>query len=332
MISKRNLFYHAGNLSMRIMIPSILVAVVVAATSKANAVVDGASPEIEGRWDIVVTDNDKTYPSWLEIRKSGNSSLVGSFVGQFGSARPVSKIEMIDGEYRFVIPPQWEKRTDDIAHTFRLDDGKLIGETTNVDGQRISWTGSRAPALKRGGTISWGEPIELFNGRNLEGWSLQLEDVPNGWVVRDGKLFNEKPGNNLVSEQKFDDFKLHAEFRYPKGSNSGIYLRGRYEVQIEDNFGDEAECHKIGGVYGFLTPSFNAAKRAGEWQTYDITLVGRTVTLVLNGERVIDRQVIPGITGGAIDSDEGTAGPILIQGDHGPIEFRTLTLTPAIKK
>ena len=133
----------------------------------------------------------------------------------------------------------------------------------------------------------------------------------------------------MVTKQKFTDFKLHAEFRYPKGSNSGVYLRGRYEVQVEDNYGKDPESHLIGGVYGFLTPSSNPAKKPGEWQTYDITLVGRTVTVLLNGERVIDRQVIPGITGGALDSDEGLPGPIMLQGDHGPVEFRKLTLTPA---
>ena len=139
---------------------------------------------------------------------------------------------------------------------------------------------------------------------------------------------NTTPGNDLVTEQKFTDFQLHAEFRYPPRSNSGIYLRGRYEVQIEDNYGEEPECHKIGGIYGFLTPSVNAAKKAGEWQTLDVTLVGRVVTVVLNGERIIDRQAIPGITGGALDSHEGEPGPIFLQGDHGPIEFRRLTLTP----
>ena len=141
-------------------------------------------------------------------------------------------------------------------------------------------------------------------------------------------LTNSEPGNDLLTEQKFTDFKLQAEFRYPKGSNSGIYLRGRYEVQIEDNFGNEPDSHEIGGIYGFLTPIKNAAKEAGEWQTLEITLVGRAVTVVLNGEQVIDRQAIPGITGGALDSDEGAPGPIMLQGDHGPVEFRKLMLTP----
>jgi hypothetical protein len=153
--------------------------------------------------------------------------------------------------------------------------------------------------------------------------------VNSGWVVRDGMMVNAKPGTDLMTEKTFTDFKLAAEFRYPKGSNSGVYLRGRYEVQIEDNFGQEPDSHKIGGVYGFLTPSVNAGKRPGEWQTLEVTLVGRVVTVVLNGERVIDRQTIPGITGGAIDGKEGEPGPILLQGDHGPVEFRKVTLTAA---
>ena len=139
---------------------------------------------------------------------------------------------------------------------------------------------------------------------------------------------NADSGADLVTERKFTDFKLQAEFRYPAGSNSGIYLRGRYEVQIEDNYGQEPDSLKIGGVYGFLTPSVNAAKKPGEWQAVDVTLVGRVVTVVLNGERIIDRQTIPGVTGGALDSDEGSPGPILLQGDHGPIDFRKVILTP----
>lgn len=132
-----------------------------------------------------------------------------------------------------------------------------------------------------------------------------------------------------MTKKKFTDFKLEAEFGYPVGSNSGIYLRGRHEVQIEDNYGMEINSHRIGGVYGFLTPYLNAAKKAGKWQRLEITLIGRLVTIELNGKKIIERQNIPGITGGALDSDEGAPGPILVQGDHGPVEFRKLELTPA---
>jgi hypothetical protein len=287
----------------------------------------GNSRAFLGRWDITVQSADGPYPSWLEVRRSGKT-LVGEFVGQFGSVRPISRVETADRKVHFSVPPQFELGDDDLVFTGRLEDGALRGEGTDDRGRRFKWTAKRAPSLKRARPPTWGEPIELFNGKDLTGWTPRNDKVKNGWTVRDGLLVNAHAGNDLVTEGVVRDFKLHAEFRYPKGSNSGIYLRGRYEVQIEDNYGDEPDCHKVAGVYGFLTPSVNAAKKPGEWQTMDITLVGRVVTVVFNGERVIDRQTIPGITGGALDSDEGAPGPILLQGDHGAIEFRKVTLTP----
>jgi hypothetical protein len=285
-------------------------------------------PVVVGRWDIDVRGPDGEYPSWLEVRRSGHRTLVGSFVGRFGSARPLSRVEYDKGRVRFTVPPQWEQGPNDLTFEGTLDGDAIKGQTTDDQGHRLTWTARRAPALTRDHAPRWGEPVELFNGRDLAGWKPRAPGVKNGWVVRDGVLANEKPGNDLLTERTFTDFRLRAEFRYPRGSNSGIYLRGRYEVQIEDNYGQETDSHKIGGVYGFLTPCLNAAKKAGEWQTLEVTLVGRAVTVVLNGERVIDRQTIPGITGGALDSNEGEPGPILLQGDHGPVEFRTLTLTP----
>jgi hypothetical protein len=285
-------------------------------------------PPVVGRWDLKVHGPDGDYPSWLEVRQSGFRTLVGSFVGRSGSARPVSRVDYDGGRVRFTVPPQWEHRTDDLVFEGKLDGDRLRGETTADDGTRVTWEGRRAPALRRDRPPRWGEPVELFNGRDLSGWKPRSA-AKNGWLVRDGVLANVNPGNDLLTERRFTDFKLSAEFRYPKGSNSGVYLRGRYEVQIEDDYGDEPDSHKIGGVYGFLTPCVNAAKKPGEWQALEVTLVGRQVTVVLNGERVIDRQTIPGITGGALDSDEGDPGPVLLQGDHGPVEFRKVTLTPA---
>jgi hypothetical protein len=305
-----------------------LAALAVAAEAQQQQPAKPRAAGIVGRWDLTVQGPDGAYPSWLEVRRSGRT-LVGSFVGQVGSARPVSRVEFEGGKVRFAVPPQYEQRKDDLRFEGALNDDTLRGTTTDEKGRPLTWTGRRAPSLKREKAPEWGEPVELFNGKDLAGWRPRTPAKKNGWVAKDGLLVNATPGNDLVTEKKFSDFKLHAEFRYPKGSNSGVYLRGRYEVQIEDNFGREPECHIIGSVYGFLTPSVNAAKQAGEWQTLDVTLVGRVVTVLLNGERVIDRQAIPGITGGALDSDEGAPGPIMVQGDHGPVEFRKLTLTPA---
>jgi hypothetical protein len=285
-------------------------------------------PPIVGRWDLTVHAPQGDYPSWLEVRQSGYRTLVGSFVGRTGSARPIGRVEFERNRVRFVVPPQWERRRVDLHFEGRLDADALSGQTTDDQGRQVTWTGGRAPALARAPVPGWGEPIELFNGKDLTGWKPRSKAAKDHWTAREGLLVNTAAGTDLITEQNFNDFKLHVEFRYPPGSNSGIYLRGRYEVQIEDNYGQEPECHKIGAIYGFLTPSVNAARKPGEWQTVDVTLVGRVVTVVLNDERIIDRQTIPGITGGALDSKEGAPGPIMLQGDHGPIDFRRVTLTP----
>lgn len=283
-------------------------------------------PAIEGRWDLLIQQEGKELPSWLEIGHSGRSTLVGRYVYAFGSARPVAQVKHNTGKYYFSIPPQWEPGTRDMEFEFTLNDGKLSGTMVYTDGKKYEWTGVRAPTLKRDKDPVWGNPIRLFNGKNLEGWHAT---GPNQWLAENGILRSPKSGSNLVSDRKFDDFKLHLEFRYPKGSNSGVYLRGRYEVQIEDSYGEDGLSDRFGAVYGFLPPNQMAAKKSGEWQVYDITLVGRTVTVVANGKTIIASQIIPGITGGALDSREGEPGPIFFQGDHGPVEFRNIVITPA---
>jgi hypothetical protein len=310
-------------------LPALLLLVTVPAVAIQEPTPKPQTQSVIGRWDLTVTGLDGKYPSWLEVTKSGFRTLVGSYVGRFGSARPISKVVVDKDRFHFTVPPQWEGRADDITFEGKIEGDTLRGETTDDKGRKITWEGRRAPSLKRTQPPKWGEQMVLFNGRDLTGWKQRNSGVKNGWQVRDSLLVNATPGNDLLTERLFTDFKLHAEFRYPKGSNSGLYLRGRYEVQIEDSHGEEPDSHRIGGVYGFLTPSVNAAKKAGEWQTMDITLIGREVTVVFNGERIIDRQTIPGITGGALDSDEGKPGPIMIQGDHGAIEFRNVTIIPA---
>ena len=147
--------------------------------------------------------------------------------------------------------------------------------------------------------------------------------------VGDSVLASVGAADNLVSTPTFGDFKLHAEFRLPKGSNSGVYLRGRYEAQIEDSDAPEPPLDHMGGIYGFLAPTWDTRRQPGEWQMFDVTLVGRVVTVELNGTPVICEREIPGITGGAIDSDEASPGPLMLQGDHGAIEFRNITVRPA---
>ncbi len=289
-----------------------------------NQPIKSQSP-LEGRWDITITMSGKEVPSWLEVNHSGLQTLTGHFVGTGGSARPISKVNFSDGKMSFSIPPQWETGND-LSVEGTLQGNSLGGTIIFPDGKNYSWTGVRAPSLRRTTAPVWTQPIRLFNGTDLKGWHATGE---NQWKAVNGILHSPKTGSNIVTDDRFNDFKLHIEFRIPKGSNSGIYLRGRYELQIADSKGLETLKDQLGAVYGFISPSEMMAKEAGEWQSYDVTLIGRMITVALNGKTVICNQEIPGITGGALDSKEGEPGPLLIQGDHGPVEFRNIVLTPA---
>jgi hypothetical protein len=283
---------------------------------------------IIGHWDLTVDmGNNQTVPSWLEVKLSGIKTLVGYFVADAGSARPISKVNVEGQKATFSIPPQWESDANDLIFEGTVENDKLSGTITTPDGKKHAFTGEKSPALVREKDPVWNEPVKLFNGTNLDGWVSQKPN--NQWVAENAILKSPKSGSNLLTTQKFNDFKLHIEFRYPAGSNSGVYLRGRYELQIVDSRGQEPSSIYLGGIYGFLTPNENVAKAPGEWQTYDITLVGRRVTVVANGKKIICDTIIPGITGGAIDSKEAEPGPILLQGDHGPIEFRNIIITTA---
>jgi len=286
---------------------------------------DPDSSSIEGRWDMTIDMAGKETPSWLEVRHSGLHTLIGYFVGSGGSARPISKVNFTGGKMSFSIPPQWETGND-LSAEGTLAGDSLTGSIVLPNGRNYTWTAVRAPSLKRSSQPVWGKPIQLLNGTDLKGWRATGD---NQWKVENGILRSPKSGSNLVTDKSFTDFKLHIEFRYQKGSNSGVYLRGRYELQIADSKGLEPLKDQLGAVYGFITPAEMVAKDANEWQSYDVTLVGRMVTVVLNGKTIICNQEIPGITGGAINSKEGEPGPLLLQGDHGPIDFRNITLTPA---
>jgi hypothetical protein len=306
--------------AMRIQLSVILVALSALASAQQST-----RPAIIGRWDITVQRPDGGQRSaWLEVRHSGVNTLVGQFVGLSGSARPIAQVEFKNNEMRFAIPPQWERIDGNVVVTGTLEGDKLSGTMAIGSSAPLRWTGVRAPTLRRASPPQWDKPVPLFTGRDLSGW--HAVGGTNEWAAVDGVLRNGKSGGNLVTDATFDDFKLHLEFRYPAGGNSGVYLRGRYEVQIADVAGSEPEIDSLGAVYGYLAPSVMAAKKPGEWQSFDVTLIGRHVTVALNGTTIIADREIPGITGAALDSDEGKPGPLLLQGDHGPIDYRNLTI------
>ncbi|MGC8793695.1 MAG: 3-keto-disaccharide hydrolase, partial [Bryobacteraceae bacterium] len=241
------------------------------------------------------------------------------------------------GELRFEFERKWRignrSRQARGVWTARLQGDKLVG-LFRLPGQRpVSWIGERAPGINERDDGTWreGQPVELFNGKDLSGWIPVGRPGPPRWMVKDGILVNDAPAPNLMSEGKFWNFNLHVEYRVGPKSNSGIGLRGRYEVQILEDYGRPVDLHSNGAIYSRIPPSVNASKPAGEWQTFDIRLIGRMVTVVLNGVNIIDNREIEGLTAIAVDPHEALPGPILLQGDHGVVEFRKITLTPLVR-
>lgn len=296
--------------------------------------------QFNGRWDINVK-GDSSRAWWLEVSGAGTENIKGKFVGApGGQLDEIPKISVYEGELRFSFDrhyrrdpranPRDQRATQRGLYYARLDNGKLKG-TFEIDGDPASyleWNGVRAPSINDKDDGSWkkSEPINLFNGRDLSGWLPTPGHAP--WSVKQGVLVNAAASTDLVTDKKFWNFALHVEFKIGPGGNSGIGLRGRYEVQIADDAGKPPSVHGDGAIYGRILPVVNASKDPGEWQAFDIRLVGRQVTLYLNGIRVIDKQTIEGLTAIAIDANESEPGPILLQGDHGTIEFRKIVLYP----
>jgi hypothetical protein len=290
----------------------------------------GTAKPFLGRWDLTLKAPDREYASWLEVREEGRE-LKAQMVGRWGNARPLPKIAITGEQIEFVSPKEEEGLSNDMVFKGKYAGGSLAGTTTGPDGAPWQWTGKRAPSLKRTKVPDWGEPIQLFNGKDVSGWTFDNPSQANNWKVQNATLVTVGAGCNVITTKKFEDFKLHVEFNCPRNANSGVYLRGRYEVQVEDDSLQEPPSHHMGGVYGFLAPSPEMPRKPGEWQSFDITLIGRMVTVVQNGQTIIDNQEIPGITGGALDSHEGLPGPIYLQGDHGGIAYRNIVITPAAK-
>ncbi len=275
--------------------------------------------DITGRWDLTIEAAGQTYPSWIEVQAGAQPSV--RIVDRTGSVHPASEVKLDGSKLSFSEGngrTQWELSESSERVTGTAKHGDAVGQVTGV----------RAPALGRRAPAAWSAPQPLFNGQNLDGW---IPDNPakNHWKVEDGILVNESPGANIRTARTFQDFKLHVEYNCPPEGNSGVYLRGRYEVQVEYEAVDRGDkLHSMGSIYGFVPPSVDVSPRPGQWESYDITLVGRTVSLVRDGVKTITDGQIPGITGGALNSNEAEPGPIYIQGDHtGGMKYRNITIS-----
>lgn len=298
--------------------------------------------EFNGPWDIAVNGASTTPRGWwLEVSGAGTGILKGKFAGApVGLLDDLPKLSISDGELRFALDGRYrrDRNLEKGLYWARLEDGKLRG-TFEIEGDPSSyleWTGVRAPALPDKDDPSWkrSDPVVLFDGHDLTGWQAIPPPLPGhpSWTVKEGVLADMGGSSNFVSDKKFFNFAVDVEFRMPPHGNSGIGLRGRYEVQIADDIDRPASVRSSGAILGRIAPVANESKFSGEWQTLTTRLVGRQVTVILNGVKVIDRQTIEGPTAIALDSNEAEPGPIVLQGDRGPVEFRKIVVYPLVKK
>ena len=284
----------------------------------------------KGRWDMTIQPRTgSSYPQWLELVEK-NGELEGRYQPRGGAARPIAASKIVDGHLILTLSAAAGSAItwDLTAAGDRLNGVEKVGE---VVGPQVA--GVRAPELKRPMPKTWGKPRAIFDRKDLAGWE-PMGTAPNKWIARDGELVNDNPevegqrnsrAANLKTTGKFQDFKLHVEVNCPEHGNSGIYLRGRYEIQIGTE-GGTMPSHEMGAVYGHFAPA-SPGKKLGEWTSFDITFVGRYLTVVRDGVKIHDNVEVPGPTGGALDSNESEPGPFFLQGDHhGVIRYRNMTV------
>jgi len=305
--------------------------------------------EFYGMWTLDIEDGSV---GWLGVNED-KGFLDADLLWQGGSVEPVSNVFFKDDHTLVVTRTnnarRGEVRTHVVTQTFTFErtGNNLTGTLTSPtrDGMNMTtrkFAGWRladpgpAPDLSK---VKYGSPIKLFNEKDLTGWRLINPNQTNGFKVINGELINDPVSpegqrvsfGNLRTNDEFEDFKLSLEANIPEGSNSGVYLRGIYEVQVVDSYGNELDPHNMGALYSRITPSEAAEKPAGEWQTMEIILCDRHVTVVLNGKKIIDNKPVYGPTGGAMHADVLRPGPIYLQGDHGKVSFRNIVLTPILK-
>ena len=294
-----------------------------------------ADTDFNGRWDITpVSPRPRAW--WVELTGVGTPKATGKFVSAFGGdMNNIDTITVENGELRFVInaPNRAGKAAaGNSVYRAKLVGGKLEGtqETEGAKSAPVKWTGVRAPKIDEKDDGSWkkGKPVAVFNGKDLSGWKPTVPGAEMKWSVENGVLKNAPPTTDIITEQKFWNFELHVDFRIVERSNSGIALRGRYEIQILEDYGKPPNSHGAAALYSRIAPSVNASKPAGEWQSYDIRLVGRTLTVVHNGVKVLDKVQVDGLTAMANNADEGEPGPFIVQGDHSNVEIKSFVVTP----
>jgi len=333
-----------------------LVLVLLCQTTLLSAQGNSIEPFL-GSWALTL-DYENSSAGWLEVRQE-DGYVDAEVLWRWGSVYAPDFV-FVQGEALFITQGRklvrekdsdgnpvrthqlifWlnmkVKDNDVLAGTAFFPNSNGIGvESVGFTGKKIP-AGGPAPDLSK---VKYGKPVKLFSGKDMAGWELIGKGSANGWKAVDGVLVNDpvqKEGEhisygNLRTTEAFEDFNIKLEVNVPKGSNSGVYLRGIYEVQVMDSYGNKLDPHNMGALYSRITPLVAAEKPAGEWQEMDITLCERHLTVILNGKTIIDNQPVKGVTGGAMTSDEFSPGPIFLQGDHGKVSYRNIVLTPIVE-
>ncbi len=306
-----------------------------------------------GQWALTIPGG---AAGWLGVEETASGGVSASMMWGWGSVEPVASAKLADS--RLVLTRNHEVEKQDAAGAKKkitlveTITATLEGETINLTSTKprengqgeetLTFSGHRQPPMPPTPDlrqVRFGQPIQLFNGKDLTGWRLTDPNAVNGWSVQNGLLVNNpvqekghhKNYGNLRTDREFEDFNLRVEVRVDKDENSGVYVRGIYEVQVADTFGRSPDAHNMGAVYSRIKPSVAAEKPPGQWQTLNITFVDRHMTVILNGQHIIDNQPVWGCTGGALWSDVTRPGPIYLQGDHTGITYRSLVLRPRVK-
>jgi hypothetical protein len=306
-----------------------------------------------GGWALAIPGG---HAGWLGVEER-DGRVEASLLWGGGSVVPLASARIVDGQLVLTRNRAVQRKdangksvkatiTETITASVDGDTLKLSITNPRDNGKgedKADFTGQRVPSIPPAPDlrkVRFGKAIRLFNGKDLAGWRLTEPAAVNGWRASQGRLVNEAPQQegkphqsygNLRTDQEFEDFNLRLKVRVPPKGNSGVYLRGIYEVQVADTYGKPLDPHNMGAIYSRIKPTKNAEKPAGKWQTMDITLVERHVTVILNGKKIIDNKPLLGCTGGALWSDVTRPGPIYLQGDHTGIEYRNIVLKPVVR-
>ncbi|MCB0669140.1 MAG: DUF1080 domain-containing protein, partial [Saprospiraceae bacterium] len=260
-----------------------------------------------GTWALTLPPYDGAFNAgWLEVTQE-DGYIGASVLWYGGSVTPVSHAFLEGGDLVVTFVGNRNLNGDKQAMVTSWLQMHLERETLQgirysprTDGTRVeraSFYGKKLPADPPApdlAKVQFGPAIKLLDQNSLKGWEI-IGEATNGWSVSNGVLSNNPVQNdpnhhihygNLRTVQEFEDFNLTLEVNVPEGSNSGIYLRGIYEIQVFDSYGKPLDPHNMGALYSRITPTMAAEKPAGEWQSLDITLVDRHVTVILNGKKI----------------------------------------------